>query len=353
MSGSGLPRLGASWVRVALSPVGALMPESCACCGQPATAGASLHRGRDGAALIVGYCADCLPHAARDGTRTLGVALASLLLGATLAISWPLLRVPSSLPLHLLAALLAAAIPILVTARLRPRPESGHGAWGRAAAFSGRSLLCASSDYAAELVHKNPAARSLGHAREPWFSPWMLSGPLLGVGLSLFTHDLYHARLRVLNLTGDRFELYLDGKRSGSVEPSSVESPSAGLELGVAAGSHRLETRGTSGEVLSQTDVTLKSGASHLYAPASPNYCFWLESVTYGRASLLPERSLLDGEQRFWTLPQKLDGWFMPPPSNPDRDGALSGGLVTVLRQAPCSKLPFRRENAGSTNAPE
>src|SRR5688572_24080542 len=66
---------GARWSRLELGPVGALLPNECACCGAAASAHSVVRRGRDAAELLVGYCLTCHEHAGKDGTRALGVGL--------------------------------------------------------------------------------------------------------------------------------------------------------------------------------------------------------------------------------------------------------------------------------------
>ncbi|HVJ17490.1 MAG TPA: hypothetical protein VM686_18815 [Polyangiaceae bacterium] len=335
----------ASWYGVSLSPLAARVPPSCACCGAAATRSLAARRASDGAELLVGYCTECMAHAGRDGTRTLAVALASLLLATTVGVAWPLLALTSSLAAHLAVVVCAGLLPLAFAALVRPSAPAGHAAWGRAVAWSGQKLVCARHDYATALIESNPGARFVGERLAPWFSAWMTAGPVLGLIGSTFVHGLYYPSLRVLNLSGERFELLLDGKRVGHVEASSVESPAAGRELSLTAGKHRLQARSESGTVLSNVEVTLKSGKAHLYAPGSAEYCFWLERQSYGRARLEIERTRLVADDYFWTLPADLDGWFTPPPDPGAGEQALSGGVVTTLRQARCAQAPLSEQD--------
>ena len=328
------------WQALSLPDGGARLPAECACCGETATSSSAVRRASDGAELLVGYCAECMAHVGRDGTRTLAVTLSSLLLAGAIGAAWPLLGVSTSLWVHLVVVAAGASLPLAFAGLVRPRAPEGHRAWGRAVTWSARELACARSDYAAALVENNPDTRLLGTTPAPWFSPWMTAGPLLGLIGSLFLHGIYHPTLRVLNLSGERFDLWLDGARVGPVEPSSVESPSAGRELRLTAGQHRLEARGEDGRMLSNVEVTLESGKAHLYAPASDEYCFWLEKRSYGRSRVQIERAPLEAEERFWALPASLDGWFTLPPEPRPGEQALSGGVVTTLRQARCARAP-------------
>jgi hypothetical protein len=83
--------------------------------------------------------------------------------------------------------------------------------------------------------------------------------------------------------------------------------------------------------------VRVQGGHAHLFAPGSEGYCFWLESADYGRGrSSEPRREPLEGPPHFWALPTDLGGWFRPVPEQARAEARLTGGTVTVLRQAPC-----------------
>jgi hypothetical protein len=126
------------------------------------------------------------------------------------------------------------------------------------------------------------------------------------------------------------------------VEPSSGESPLAGLELRLPAGERTLLVVDTEGGMVAQAQVTLQAGARHLYAPGSDDVCFWLETVSYGREQKRPDYVPLGGGERFWVLPEQVNGWFMPSPPVPEGARA-TGGSSTVLRQAPCEDVPYPR----------
>jgi hypothetical protein len=334
------PALGrARWRRLELGPVGARLPDECACCGAPVSAHTVVRRGRDAAELLVGYCGECHEHVGKDGTRALGVGLASFLLGASLGVALPLtMRAP--LLVVVLTVLAASLAPLLVAWALRPRPARGHSAWGGAVHFSGASLACARSDYADRVFSLNPKSRELESSAAPWFSPWMLAGPLIALSATPFAYELSFPSLRVLNLTGERFEIWVDGRLIGSVAPTSVESPLAGRDLEVAAGSHLFEVRDAAGAVVAKEEGRLVSGKSHLFAPASSEYCFWIETLGYGRGGGATERRPLEGNTHFWVLPDGIDRFFTPPGAEGALAANLSGGSVTVLRQAPCAQAP-------------
>ena len=85
--------------------------------------------------------------------------------------------------------------------------------------------------------------------------------------------------------------------------------------------------------------ISLQAGRRHLYAPGSADICFWLETTSYGREQKRPDKVPLQGEVRFWVLPEEVNGWFMPSPPAPEGARA-TGGSTTVLRQGPCEDAP-------------
>jgi hypothetical protein len=306
------------------------MPGICACCTEPASRSLLLRR-RGVAPLIVPYCAACHAHAAAFGTRTLAVALATSLLGLTLALSgpllWPWLSLGAAWPL----VILASSFPLLLALAWRRRRRPGHAAAWRAAWWVGRrKLFCGG---AGEL---RPARR-----REPALSGWMAIGPVLAALLAPFVHRLHHPFVRVVNLSADRVAVIVDGRLVAWVAPTTAESPAAGAELRLPAGLRRLEARDAAGRTLQASAVKLVGGASHLYAPASDGYCFWLERTRYGRATNTPSDIVpLVGDQRFWVLTDPIHSWFSPNPPPADETRS-TGGSLTALRQAPCTAAPF------------
>jgi hypothetical protein len=93
--------------------------------------------------------------------------------------------------------------------------------------------------------------------------------------------------------------------------------------------------------VVARELVTVESGHMHHFAPGSDGYCFWLETAEYGRGRPpgVP-RTPLEGSSRFWVLPAELGGFFRPVPEQAQAEARLTGGVVTVLRQAPCGADP-------------
>jgi hypothetical protein len=171
---------------------------------------------------------------------------------------------------------------------------------------------------------------------------WLASAAALAFAAALaamMLHRFHHPLLRTLNLGEETLELFVDGERLGRVEPSSAESARAGLEARIPAGRRVLEARDLDGSLVARASVRVLSGRHHLYAPASPQICFWLEAQAYGRESGEVQTTRLDGEERFWALPDEVRGWFSPNPP-PDADARASGGTSVVLRQAPCEEAP-------------
>jgi hypothetical protein len=168
----------------------------------------------------------------------------------------------------------------------------------------------------------------------------MMAGPILVVTAVPFWNWLLRPSIRVLNLTEYSLVLLVDDQPVARVEPTSAESPLAGLDLRVLAGPRHLVARRTDGALVDDIHVTAHAGRDHLYAPASPATCFWLETDGYGEQSE-SSRAIrpLSGSVRFWTLPE-IDAWFAPNPDRGPLDRQSSGGVRTALRQGRCSEAP-------------
>lgn len=171
----------------------------------------------------------------------------------------------------------------------------------------------------------------------PRFTSWYLVGPLATL-IALPVSIVFNtATLRVLNLTDSEFTLLVDGRVLGTVERTSAESPEAGREFRLGAGERRLGAVSREGTLLFERDVMLVGGGQHLYAPASPDSCFWLEFTSYGRQKPVgPPRVELARGVGFWALPEPVDTWFAPSPLPALDDDRSSGGRLIALRQAPC-----------------
>jgi len=317
------------------------VPASCACCGEPA-ARSSLTRGRAGSGLIVGYCDDCTAHVGRDATRALAGAVASSLLGGGLALSLPFADRPPSLVTLALFVVAAALVPVLVVVLWPRRPAPGHASDGPAARFVADGvLLCANDRYAAELARANGAKHELAKFRERRFVAWLLVPPPLCALAGVATLVVSSPLVRVVNLGTERVTVDVDGRRIVAVEPTSVENASAGAEVRITAGEHELVARTGAGREIERVHVRVEGGHPHLFAPGSDGYCFWLESAEYGRGRASePVREPLEGAVHFWVLPADLGGFFRHVPEQAHAETRLTGGTVTMLRQAPCGADP-------------
>jgi hypothetical protein len=315
-------------------------PPECACCGAPATERAAIGD-RAGRELLVGYCRPCADHVAREQTRKLAAVLSSALLGVALAAGLPMIA--PFLPLVACASLTlaASALPLAPLWWAR-HPSPGHARRGAAVRFDGESsLLCFDRAYA------NALAKSAGSqptdAPTDRASPRELALPLVcALALAPAFYLREHPPLRTINANAESFELFVDGRSFGRVEPSSTESPGAGMATRIPAGTRVLRATGTSGRTIAEARVDVLSGRDHLFAPGAPETCFWLERAAYGRAEGGFERVPLEGESRFWAIPDGVLGWFVPSPP-PEEGARTTGGTTTVLRQGPCDEMPLER----------
>jgi hypothetical protein len=320
----------------------AAVPDGCACCGARSAHARSL-ADRSGHHLLIGYCDDCAEHVARSATRRWSALAAGALLGATLAAGLPV-AVPE-LPLAS-SALFAVAGVLLVplAARAFERARRGHAAAGPAVFFRGRGeLVCRRGAWADEFAER------LGLESEPTKVPLEGLRPVLGVAFAMalaatFLHRFHHPLLRIVNLGEVTLETFIDGRAFGRVQPSSAESPGAGLELRVPAGRRRFEMRDLDGNLVDRVETRVASGRHHLYAPASPEICFWLETRGYGRDAAPEQYTPLEGSERFWVIPEQVRGWFSPNPPG-DEAARATGGTSVVLRQGPCVEAPFAAES--------
>jgi hypothetical protein len=241
----------------------------------------------------------------------LAVALSSSLLALTLAGALPLIweRVP--LGVFALIVGLGSASPILAAALRHRTTAPGHSATARAAFWiASGELVCTSHAWAAELARLNGRTTSPVRIRDSEFSPWMLAGLLVGLSALPFFYRFYRPLVRIVNLTDSRLVVHVDGEVLTSIEPTSAESAAAGVELRVPAGQRRLEAKDPAGSIRSADVVTVRAASPHLYAPASDRYCFWIERTGYGRAASYGgdvEIVPLEGEARFWVLPDEID----------------------------------------------
>jgi len=325
---------------VSLAASGVLVPAGCACCGEPAACSA-VARGPGGVELILGYCDACIAHVGRESVRRLAAAVASALVGFGLALALPFAPYPLSLPALGALVFTASLLPLVVVSAWPRRAEPGHTADGAAARFVGPGrVLFSNARFATELGRANDAKVERVAFREARLAPALFALPPLAVLVALATLVASSPLVRIVNLGPDRIVVEVDGRRVAVVDPTSVEAPSAGVEVRITAGPHELLAR-SADRVVAREVVTVESGHMHLFAPASDGYCFWLETAAYGRGRAPGvTRSPLEGAARFWVLPADLGGFFRPVPEQARAEARLTGGVVTVLRQAPCGVDP-------------
>ena len=334
--------LAALSVALPRAPLQAELPEECACCAAGATHRTALRRG-DGASLLVGYCDECALHQASSSSRVLALALASLLLALAGAAGLPLLAPRLGLLPLALASCGLSLLPLVALLLPTPDPEAPHVVRGPAVLWEqGNHLLCASTRYAERVALLNGGALREEQLRERTGSAWLWAGPLLGVGAACLSFFVYHPLLRVLNLGPVRAEVALDGKWLSSVDPTSNESPAAGALLRVPAGEHVLSfVSSVDGAQLGVVPADFHSGAVHLVALGADDTCFWLETTGYGREQRTePSYEPLRSSEHFYVLPGGIDTWFASNPEASDPSSRSSGGLLTALRQAPCTEAP-------------
>lgn len=328
--------------RIALDPTAAVVPTGCACCGAPASLTLSERRRSDAKTLIVPYCESCHDHASTVATRTLALSLAALLLGLSTAVAVPLLWDWVTLPAYVAAVLLAAGLPAALGQVVRSGPGAKPHAPGKAVWWEGDGVLAGTNmAWARELATANRARVDSACVRERLWSPWMLSAAVVGLVAAPFWLSYQHASVRVLNLTDLPLRLSADGRQLALVEPSSAESPAAGVDVRVPAGRRILEVSTRAGHLVRRTSVFIQAGRQHLYAPASPAYCFWLETTTYDSDNpSQPQMEPLVGDDRFWVLPTQLDTWLAPNPPAASLGVRSTGGVLVALRQGRCEDAP-------------
>lgn len=326
-------------VRVHFGSDTTAVPRECACCGEPSSRGERVTaQGRE---FFVGYCDGCLRHQGARRTERLAVLVASGVLGATLACALPLMPRVESPWVYLVAVTLGVLAPVAVGLLRRKPPIAGHAAAGSALRVRGSEVECANANFGLALAALNAGTATPAPYHESRVHPAVLTHLLWAPLLAWFVHDLTRPVVRVVNLTGDPIGIEVDGERRLSVAPTSVESPSAGAEVRVPAGRRTFVARRESGEPFAKEEVEVALGRVHLFAPGSDAYCFWLEESALGQQGAgVTRRTPLSGPPFFWVLPEEIGGLFAPAPASMLAEGALSGGVITVLRQAPCELFP-------------
>jgi hypothetical protein len=313
-----------------------VLPSECASCGAP-PARARLERGPSREELFVPYCAACDERLSRHGTLVLAASIASGLSSLAIGLVGPMLWPWAGGVLLLAASVALGVLPLVLAYLLEPTgPGLGVPAvWWRRNA----RLVCERVAFARELERLNGIAPAVERVRPLGHWGLALAGVVLGAVCSTLAFRWHHPRLHVLNLSEQRLLLRVDGRALAELEPTSFESAGAGVILRLPAGSRLLEVSSPAGVQVAEARVQLERGVEHLYAPASPGHCFWLELTGYGRqSSHRIER--LESRDRFWPLREGVDTWFVPPPPSSSVDRRSSGGVLTGVRHARCEDAP-------------
>jgi hypothetical protein len=266
------------------------------------------------------------------------------LLAVTFTAGLPLAWQPPSAAVYAVVAACAASLPLVVLRLRRERPEPGHASAGRAAFFSpDGAFVCASEAWAKRLGSASDAELSETRAREPVAPPWAAAFPVASAVAALLLYGLHFPVVRVLNVTGARLAIAVDGRTCLQVEPTSAESAAAGASARMPSGRHVLTASDPTGRIVDTASVYVEGGLQHLYAPGSGGVCFWIEATSYGRRGKeAPAPEVLPTTSTFWALSRDIDVWFAPSPPRPEGDDRSSGGLSYAVRQAPCEDVPGR-----------
>jgi hypothetical protein len=302
-----------------------------------------------GAPTVDKQCSTCAAALGRHASAAFLLGAASVLLGVSAALVFPLLWPRAALGWHLLAACAAAFAPVAGLGS-SPRPSA---LWGSPPTVwpLGVGVVVERRELAERLAAgRGRAARAL------WLPPivyrlrwWTL--PALALGLALLAHGWHHPRLWVINLTPEPLRLLVDGEPERALDPAGLDAARALAVVRLPRGEHVLAAVDAEGHVLGSVRVRLESGKDHLYAPASTERCFWLELTGYGKDTTQSVRPLVS-EARFFTLDTDVDAWFGESHEPPGSDRRSSGGTLTALRQSPCARAPEAVRRATSAVGP-
>jgi hypothetical protein len=326
---------------VRLRPERVVLPPECACCGALASRAVLEARFASKLRALVPYCADCHEHVARANTRALTFTISSVLLALTFTAGLPLLWQPPSAVVYAAVVVVAASVPLVVARRRRLIAANGHTAAGRAAFWATDGVLvCTNAGWASRLAVASDAELVETALRQPGTPAWTAVIPFVSGVCALLLFGAHFPVVRVIDVTATRLAIAVDGRTYTDVEPTSAESPTAGVTVRLPAGRHVLTATDPTGRVVDTAEVTLEGGLQHLYAPGSSGVCFWVETTRYGRGGNdAPAPELLSRMNTFWTLSREIDVWFAPSP-RPGNDDRSSGGFSYAVRQAPCEDAP-------------
>jgi hypothetical protein len=290
--------------------------------------------------LLVPYCTRCFLSAEREGTRHFAALLSSVVLAITLLLTLPRLLPGLGVFAYTALSSSGALIPAVVGLVIVGLPKPGQVSGGRAVWWAASGVLaCLYQTWAKDLAGRNEAKCRAGKVLGPL--PWPLStGPVLALSMAPLSYSFQFPEVVLLNLGAEPFVVVADGARVARVPVTSLESPSSGVRVRLAAGKREVRLLSESGSELSRESLAVSAGRVHLYAPLSEGTCFWLEHDAYGRAEPPQARYRpLPASEHFWTLPNDVDNWFR---ENPDAssDHRSSGGTLLSLRHARCQDAP-------------
>ena len=332
-------------------------PLRCATCGaslqQPSQPGTGPHErtlrvASAPSAAQPGYCSTCLADHARHGTRAQALGAAAVLGGVTTALALPLIAPTAPLALHLFVAAAVALAPLAGLGSRR-----GSGLWGsppRVHGLGPLGTIIERRELAEQLALQGRASRAAWLPPIAYRTAWALI-PALALGLAALAFDWHHPRLWVINLGRERLWLAVDGTLAAAIDPAGSDPSRAALELRLPRGERTLEAFDEHHRPVASVRAFLQGGRDHVYAPASADSCFWLESTGYGRDPTHDVRPLATGAG-FFALDTDVDSWFAASPEPPAYDRRSSGGTLTALRQSPCSRAPESVRRAISAIGP-
>ncbi len=313
----------------------------CACCLAPATLARQERALKGGLVASVPYCDACLGHRTAASTRVFAAACASGVLALGLSVILPLVFDWPS-PLIFVVCFISAWVPGLILRVWQPEAGSGHASFGQAVWWTERGEIAFANREFALLVAGESRAELSTTPLSVRMPIWVQAGAICTVVAFPFLYWLYHPVVWVINLGDEAVTVWVDGGEVARVEPSSLESQAAGVKLRVKFGARLFEARGPSGKLLDASLGVVQTGAEHLYAPTSIEYCFWLETTHYGRTTPQEtQRTPLTSASRFFLVPAQVETWFGPNPGVDANDHRSTGGALTALRQARCKEAPL------------
>lgn len=308
----------------------------CSHCLNPAV-GNRLELGSSGAKTItVPYCQECLDSFGKQSVARLGWILASVLLGVSGCVFFPLLAWLSRVA-AVSGALFFAALPWIFGQLWLGRAGVSRP-FRSAAHASNEGVVCRNENWA-QLLGKHLGAGVQHHrVRVGIALGWSTAGLIITAVVTPGLYDTFHCEARLLNLTEEELVITVDHHLLAVTKPTTQEHPRAGSIVRIAMGPRHIESRRHDGTLVHEDSVRISAGQTYLYAPEHPSEtCFWLERAALGRErTVVTEREALPTDRDFWQMPVSIDTWFMPalgPESN-----FFTGGVVTSLRQGPCER---------------